>query len=306
MTGIWLFFAMMCSTSASSCEGTATRTISHPDAVSSAICCSVALMFVVGVVHIDWTLTGALPPTSTLPTLICRDLRRGARVSGTLGIPRLTAGTLSSLRWRASVRPGAAADRRVRTVVSRHEPESSPDPDDGTRPAGKTSRRDTARAAFRPDVRRRLQPDLVAAAHALELGHLSTTFVGFGFAIFAVSWAWINYSWLASAYDNEDIFFRLATLVVMIGVLVVALGIPPVFSSLEEGEHLDNTVLVTGYVIMRVATVAIWLRAARHDPEHRRTCLAYAMNISIAQVGWVALHLPRTSRSPRPWPARAS
>ncbi len=104
------------------------------------------------------------------------------------------------------------------------------------------------------------------AAHALELGHLSTMFVGFGFAIFAVSWAWINYSWLASAYDNEDIFFRLATLVVMIGVLVVALGIPPVFSSLEQGEHLDNTVLVTGYVIMRVATVAIWLRAARHDP----------------------------------------
>ncbi len=70
ITGIWLFFAMMCSTSASSCEGTATRTISQPDAVSSAICCSVALMFVVGVVVIDWTLTGASPPTSTLPTLI--------------------------------------------------------------------------------------------------------------------------------------------------------------------------------------------------------------------------------------------
>ncbi len=95
MTGIWLFFAMMCSTSASSWDGTATRTISQPEAVSSAICCSVALMLVVGVVHIDWTLTGASPPTRTLPTLIWRDLRRGARTSGTLGIPRFTAGTLS-------------------------------------------------------------------------------------------------------------------------------------------------------------------------------------------------------------------
>jgi hypothetical protein len=28
------------------------------------------LMFVVGVVVIDWTLMGASPPTSTLPTLI--------------------------------------------------------------------------------------------------------------------------------------------------------------------------------------------------------------------------------------------
>src|SRR6478609_2677427 len=98
ITGIWLFFAMIGSASASSRLGTATRTISQPDAVSSAICCRVALMLVVGVVVIDWTLTGAFPPTSTLPTLICRDLRRGARVSGTLGIPRFTAGTPSSLR----------------------------------------------------------------------------------------------------------------------------------------------------------------------------------------------------------------
>ena len=109
MTGIWLFFAMMWSTSASSCDGTATRTISQPDAVSSAICCSVALMFVVGVVHIDWTLTGASPPTSTLPTLICRDLRRGARVSGTLGIPRFTAGTSPSLRRARWARACASA-----------------------------------------------------------------------------------------------------------------------------------------------------------------------------------------------------
>src|SRR6188472_3459199 len=84
MTGIWLFFAMIGSASASS----------QPDAVSSAICCSVALMFVVGVVVIDCTLTWASPPTSTLPTLIWRDLRRGASTSGTLGIPRFTAGTV--------------------------------------------------------------------------------------------------------------------------------------------------------------------------------------------------------------------
>ncbi len=57
ITGICDFLAMMCSTSASSWLGTATRTMSQPDAVSSAICCSVALMFVVGVVHIDCTLT---------------------------------------------------------------------------------------------------------------------------------------------------------------------------------------------------------------------------------------------------------
>src|SRR5690606_38521880 len=57
----------------------------------SAICWSVALMSVVCVVHIDWTETGALPPTKTLPTLICRVARRGARTgTGAAGMPRLT------------------------------------------------------------------------------------------------------------------------------------------------------------------------------------------------------------------------
>ena len=45
-------------------------------------------MSVVGVVHIDCTEIGASPPTSTLPTLILRVLRRGARTgAGAEGMP---------------------------------------------------------------------------------------------------------------------------------------------------------------------------------------------------------------------------
>lgn len=55
-------------------------------------------------------------------------------------------------------------------------------------------------------------------------------------------------------------------MVQMIGVLVLALGLPPAFHSIDQGEHLDNGVLVAGYVIMRVATIAMWLRVARHAP----------------------------------------
>jgi low temperature requirement protein LtrA len=126
-------------------------------------------------------------------------------------------------------------------------------------------------------------------AHYLELGHTGTAVLAWWFATFAVAWAWINYSWLASAYDTDDVYFRLATMVVMIGVLIVALGVPAVFHSVDEGAILDNTVMVAGYVIMRVATIALWLRVAREDPRRRRTALAYATNIGIAQVGWVAL-----------------
>ena len=53
MTGICDFLAICASASASSCDGTATRTIWQPEAVSSAICCKVALTSDVSVVHID-------------------------------------------------------------------------------------------------------------------------------------------------------------------------------------------------------------------------------------------------------------
>lgn len=126
-------------------------------------------------------------------------------------------------------------------------------------------------------------------AHLLELGHWGPAIGGFAFAVFAIWWAWINYSWLASAYDNDDIFFRVATMVEMLGVLVLALGLPQLFDSLDEGRHVDNGIVVAGYVVMRVATVALWLRAAKHDPARRRTALTYVVFVSVAQVGWVVL-----------------
>ncbi len=58
MTGICDFCAMAGRAAASSAEGQATRTMSQPEAVSSAICWRVALMSVVGVVVIDCTLIG--------------------------------------------------------------------------------------------------------------------------------------------------------------------------------------------------------------------------------------------------------
>jgi low temperature requirement protein LtrA len=67
------------------------------------------------------------------------------------------------------------------------------------------------------------------------------------------------------------------------------------FASIEHGAHLDTSVMVLGYVIMRLALVFQWLRAARQDPARRRACLTYAVAVSLAQVGWVGLiflHLP--------------
>jgi low temperature requirement protein LtrA len=126
-------------------------------------------------------------------------------------------------------------------------------------------------------------------AHALAEGHYAAALIGFGFASFSICWAWVNFSWFASAYDTDDWIFRLTTMVQMIGVLVLAIGLPRLFASIEHGGHLDNSVMVLGYVIMRVAMAFQWLRAAGQDPVRRRACLTYAFAISTAQIGWVAL-----------------
>lgn len=126
-------------------------------------------------------------------------------------------------------------------------------------------------------------------ADALAAGRYTAALLGFGFASFAICWAWINFSWFSSAYDTDDWMFRIATLVQMIGVLVLATGLPPMFASLERGHRLNNSFMVLGYVIMRVPLVFQWLRAAKQDAGRRRACLTYAITIAVAQVGWVAL-----------------
>jgi len=67
----------------------------------------------------------------------------------------------------------------------------------------------------------------------------------------------------------------------MAGVLVFAAGIPAAF------QHFDYATVVAGYVIMRLALVAQWLRAARSDPAGRAGTLRYAAGITVVQLGWI-------------------
>lgn len=128
-------------------------------------------------------------------------------------------------------------------------------------------------------------------AHFLAAGYVEEGIVGFAFAIFAVSWAWINFSWFASAYDTDDWLYRLTTMVQMVGVLILALGLPQMFDSLHDGEHVDNGVMVLGYVVMRVPMVFQWWRASRQDPERTTVCRLFMVTLVISQAGWIVLAL---------------
>jgi low temperature requirement protein LtrA len=130
------------------------------------------------------------------------------------------------------------------------------------------------------------------AAAQLHHGLAEGQFVGVGYLMvfFAIWWAWMNFTWFASAYDTDDVPYRALTLLQMAGVLVLAAGVPATF------HDYDFTVVTIGYVVMRVALIAQWLRAAREHPEGRTTTLRYAGGVAVVQVGWI-LRLAL----PHPW-----
>ncbi|MDP5313545.1 low temperature requirement protein A [Streptomyces poriferorum] len=126
-----------------------------------------------------------------------------------------------------------------------------------------------------------------AFEHELAEGHIGHGVLGYAMVFFAIWWAWMNFTWFASAYDTDDVPYRLLTLVQITGALVLAAG------ASQALQNEDFTVITWGYVIMRLAMVTQWLRAARSDPERRSTCLRYAVGIFVVQVGWVVrLTLP--------------
>jgi low temperature requirement protein LtrA len=117
--------------------------------------------------------------------------------------------------------------------------------------------------------------------HGITEGHLDAI-LGYTLSWFAIWWAWMGYTWYASAYDNDDVVFRLLTFVIMVGCLVLAAAIPDLFA---DG---SSALAVAGYAIMRLGLVALWLRAAAHDPQRRKTAMTYAVGITLVQLLWIA------------------
>jgi low temperature requirement protein LtrA len=120
-----------------------------------------------------------------------------------------------------------------------------------------------------------------ALHHDLVEGSIAHGLIAYVSVFFAIWWPWMNFTWFASAYDTDDVQYRLLTFVQMAGVLVVAAGVRSAF------DDSDFRIMVVGYVIMRIALVAQWLRAAREDPGGRPVALRFATAIALIQLAWV-------------------
>nr|WP_307872130.1 low temperature requirement protein A [Microbacterium paraoxydans] len=117
--------------------------------------------------------------------------------------------------------------------------------------------------------------------HALSHADFVHGITSYAMVFFAIWWAWMNFTWFATSFDTDDWLYRVTTFVQMGGVLILAAGVPRAF---DDG---DFTVPVIGYVVMRVAIVAQWLRASRSAGPLRSATRRYAAGIAGVQVLWV-------------------
>ncbi len=118
---------------------------------------------------------------------------------------------------------------------------------------------------------------------AVAAGHGASGVLHFAVVFFSVWWAWMNFTWFSSAYDPDDIPYRLTVFVQITGSLILAAGVRRAF----EGD--DLSVITLGYVVMRGALAGLWLCASRADPPRRRTALRFAVGVVACQTGWVGL-----------------
>ena len=127
--------------------------------------------------------------------------------------------------------------------------------------------------------------------HALIEGVGAPAIVSYLIVFGAIWLAWMNFTWFASAYDTDDVMYRVIALVIMTGALIMAAGVPRIF------DEREFTLAVIGYVIMRVALVSQWIRVAVDDLPRRKTALRFAIGVTACQIGWLSLLV-----APQLWP----
>jgi low temperature requirement protein LtrA len=122
-----------------------------------------------------------------------------------------------------------------------------------------------------------------ALHHGFAEGHITESIISYIAVFFAIWWAWLNFTWFASAYDCDDVPYRLATFIQITGALIIAAGVPQAF------EHADYSLAVVGYVVMRLALVSQYIRARRNTPTRQVTGMRYIVGTIACQIGWAGL-----------------
>ncbi|WP_370247908.1 low temperature requirement protein A [Nocardioides sp.] len=116
--------------------------------------------------------------------------------------------------------------------------------------------------------------------HGLADGRTGETVAAYALLFVPVWWAWMSFTWFATAFDNDDAVHRLLTMAQMVGIVALAATVHRAFGG-------DLAAFGIAVAALRVPLVLQWLRAAAHDAAHAAFARTYAGGLSVGAVLWV-------------------
>jgi low temperature requirement protein LtrA len=126
----------------------------------------------------------------------------------------------------------------------------------------------------------------VAAVAALADGlHADPSLAGlwhFTLLFVPVWWAWMEFTWFATAWDNDDLFHRLSMLAAMLLVIVLASGISDVLHGTDDRQF------VLAYAAMQGLLIVMFLRVRTHAGEARTLVRNYMIGDAIGGITMLA------------------
>ena len=107
-----------------------------------------------------------------------------------------------------------------------------------------------------------------------------------------VWWSWMIFTWYATAFDNDDMPYRVTLFVAMLSILGLAASVGGI--GVEPAAAVS---FVLAYTLMRLLVAGLFLRARRHVPSALRRFVAFyvAGNVLGAAIWLSSLLVPRPS-----------
>lgn len=116
--------------------------------------------------------------------------------------------------------------------------------------------------------------------YGLADGDTGDAVVAYALLFVPVWWAWMSFTWFATAFDNDDAVHRLLTMAQMVGIVALA-------ATVHQGFGGDLAAFGIAVAALRVPLVLQWLRAAAHDTDHAGFARTYAAGLAVGAVLWV-------------------
>ncbi|BBM84322.1 low temperature requirement protein A [Candidatus Uabimicrobium amorphum] len=103
-------------------------------------------------------------------------------------------------------------------------------------------------------------------------------------------WAWNQFTWYCSHFDNDDVPYR-------VSVLFVAMTIVALSTTIENIPNGFSNAFVCLYIILQAFLFGLWLRVLLHNDELKTFSLRFVLGTATAGAVWgISLFFPSTTR----------